>query len=329
MKATLLLLALVMAGCARESQSADSPFADVQGLEGEGDARALLYYAGGLASPEAADPLEAGVLTRSGSSYALNVERLPPGFWQEVTPDERALEVDWQTQVKPAFERTYAAVRGVPPTLAALQEEVGTWSDGDPAWFVHEVDGVMTAARRRLFVPAAAARAAAQAMAAGETAAYPVGTAVVGEHWLDGHLVETTVKRRRGDGHWDFAVYDATGALADGTHTPPRPLAAPAKCLGCHLGQKLHQPEKAFPASAPAGPDGPRAVHVPDAWRAATEAQSLALRFHEHARRADGVLGLYGTLYAARTLARHRAGDLLTPEDSALAHLLLAPTGDR
>ena len=113
-----------------------------------------------------------------------------------------------------------------------------------------------------------------------------------------------------------------SGALTGGTHTPPRPLAAPAKCLGCHLGQKLHQPEKSFPGAAPAGPDGPRAVHVPADWRAAADAGDLAPRFQEHARRADGVLGLYGTLYAARTLTRARTGNALAPADSALVRLL-------
>jgi hypothetical protein len=317
-----LLLALGLAGCAGSS---DGPAGSIPitGLDGGGDERALLYYAGGLAAPDGADPLATGLLIRSGTSdYALATGALPGDLVQRLLGDEPGRALDWKTEVKPAFEATYASARRLPTTVASLQEEVGVWGEDDPDWFVHEVYGVMTDARRRLFVRTDAAQQAAMAMASGGPAGYPVGTAIVGEHWMDGRLLETTVKRRRADGHWDFMVYDEAGTLTEGTTTPPRALAAPAKCIGCHLGQKLHPPEKAFPAAAPDGPAGPRAVHVPDAWREAVETESLASRFQEHARRADGVLGLYGTLYAARAVAQARNGGPLSAADSALVALL-------
>ena len=316
-----VLLALALPGCMGDAPSSGvGTLVTITGNDGGGAERALRYYAGGIAAAGGADPVAAGLLVETDGGFALDTGKIPAPLAAAFAFE--GAEVDWETELKPAFERSYAQARALPPTLDALQAEVGPWAEGDPAWFVHEVDGVMTAARRRLFVPTAAAREAALAMAAGRAATYPVGTAIVGEHRLDGRRVETTVKRRRGDGHWDFAVYDASGALTDGTATPPRPLAAPAKCLGCHLGSKLHQPEKAFPADAPAGPTGPRAVYVPDPWRAAADGAGLAQRFQEHARRADGVLGLYGTLYAARVLAQARAGEPLAPEDAALVRAL-------
>jgi hypothetical protein len=135
---------------------------------------------------------------------------------------------------------------------------------------------------------------------------YPAGTWVVGEHAIDGDVVETTVKHRRSDGYWDFAVYGPDGALAPATQTEPRSLRVPTQCTGCHLGQRLFEPEKSFPAEASDGPFGPRAIYVPDPWRSA-EATAL---FDEHRRRDDGVLGLYATLYAGRLLAAREAGTL-------------------
>ena len=320
-----LVAGCAIAGCSGEPEhTSGAHLVPITGIDGGGAERALRYYAGGLAAPGGADPLATGLLVYSDASgYALALDALPGEFAARLLGDGPVRALDWKADLKPVFEETYPGARRLPPTLARLQEEIGKWSPDDPTWFVHEVDGVMTNARRRLFVPTGAAQRAAMAMASGETAVYPTGSAIVGEHWLDGSLVETTVKRRRADGHWDFMVYDASGALADGTTTPPRALAAPAKCVGCHLGQKLHQPEKAFPANAPDGPAGPRAVHVPASWREAVETASLASRFQEHARRADGVLGLYGTLYAARAVAQHRAGQPLASEDSALVSLVL------
>ena len=121
------------------------------------------------------------------------------------------------------------------------------------------------------------------------------------------------MKRLREDGFWDFAVYGPDGRLAPATATAPRPLRAPTQCTGCHLGRRLFEPEKSFPATPTDGPDGPRRYDVPDAWRSA-EATAL---FSEHARRDDGVLGIYATLYTGRLIAE-RASSEASPADRAL-----------
>lgn len=269
---------------------------------------------GGYGSADGADPWEAGLVEGEGSDLTLLPQALPPELRAgladadgngSIGPDE------WTEWV----EATYYDARTLPPSIDALRQ-TAAFEDG-PGWFVVEVDGVMSAARRRLFVPENALRRAMEAFAEDGTMAYPAGTWIIGEHLLEGEIVETTVKRRRADGFWDFAVYDASGALAPATQTEPRALRAPTQCTGCHLGEKLYEPEKSWPAEAEDGPFGPRTYHVPDAWR---NAEATAL-FQEHARRQDGALGLYGTLYASRLIADRDAGTI-SAEDAALLERL-------
>jgi len=280
----------------------------------------LRYYLGGYVGPGGGDPAEAGLMVEEGG-LAVRPEAVPEPYRDALRDVNGDGTLDWDEFV--AFvEATYARARGLPPTLDALRAEA-PYAEGDSAWFVTEVEGSpMTTARRRIYVPVAALREGlAGYRAAGDRLLYPEGTVIVGEHREGERVLETTVKRRRADGFWDFAVYGADGRLAGATATPPRPLRTPIQCTGCHLGRRLFDPEKTFPAPAPDGPHGPRAVVVDGAVRAAVEAHDLAMRFDEHAKRSDGVLGLYGTLYVARLLADREAGRL-APEDAALLEAL-------
>jgi hypothetical protein len=280
----------------------------------------LRYYLGGYVAPGGADPVEAGLLVTEGG-LAVRPEALPEPYRAALRDADGDGTLGWDEFV--AFvEATYADARALRPTLDALRADA-PYAEGDAAWFTVEVEGSpMTAARRRLYVPVAALR---QALAgyreAGDRLVYPEGTVIVGEHREDGPVVETTAKRRRADGFWDFAVYDSDGRLAGATATRPRPLRAPIQCTGCHLGRRLFDPDQSFPAPAPDGPYGPRAILTNDAVRAAAAAHDLAAVFDEHARRSDGVLGLYATLYTARLLADREAGRL-APEDAALLERL-------
>ncbi|OZC02003.1 hypothetical protein [Rubricoccus marinus] len=306
-----LLCLGVLAGCggggAVDVQTAESVPLRLDKKDPERLVRSVL---GGYTAEAGADPFEAGLVSGEGDGLTLHPQKLAPAIRQQLSdadgdgaigPDEWT---DW-------VEATYYSARGLPATVAALREAV-PYASGDAAWFEVEVDGVMTAARRRLFLPVTAVRAALEAHARGDGLMYPAGTWIIGEHLIDGEVVETTVKHRREDGYWDFAVYDGSGALAPATSTEPRALRTPTQCTGCHLGQKLFEPEKSWPGAASDGPFGPRAYHVPDAWRS-PEAAAL---FNEHARRDDGVLGLYGTLYASQLLT-DRASGAISPEDAA------------
>jgi hypothetical protein len=311
----LLGASAVFLGCA-EGGSADDAAPDGLRLaiDKRNPERLLRFYLGSYLGPSGGDAVEAGVLSGEGEDFWLDPDALD-ARWRPALEAANANGddvIDWDELV--AFiDRTYAEARALPPTLDALRDEVG-YAEEDPAWFTVEIDGVMTNARRHLFVPTAGIRAALTDYRANDDRLlYPVGTTIVGEHRLDGALAETTVMRKRPDGFWDFFVYGADGTLAGATDTPPRSLRSPTQCVGCHVGRKLFEPEESFPREAPPGPFGPRGIHVGPEMR---NAEVTAL-FDEHARRSDTVLGVYNTLFVSGLLTDRAAGRL-SPEDAAL-----------
>ena len=312
-----LLLASPLAGCGGDSPDGDSTD-ETAGLrldtEKRDPERLLRYYFGSYLGPAGGDAVVAGVLSGEGEDFLLHPDALD-ARWRPALDAANANgddTIDWDELV--AFlDQTYAEARALPRTLDAFRADV-PYTEADSAWFTVEIDGVMTNARRHLFVPVSALRAAlTHYRANGERLIYPVGTAIVGEHRMEGELAETTVMRKRPDGFWDFFVYGADGALAAATDTPPRALRSPTQCVGCHIGRKAFEPEKSFPAEAPPGPFGPRAIHVGPELRSA----EVVAFFDEHAKRSDTVLGVYNTLFVSGLLADRRAGRL-TAEDAAL-----------
>ncbi len=264
----------------------------------------LRFYFGSYLDGD--DPFEAGLLDDDNGTFYVH-----PAALEKVAPgDAPALDANADGRVSKgeltAFvEATYATARALPATVQLFRESTGY---GGADWFTVELHGVMTTARRRTAVPDSALRAALAGYdASGQQLLYPRGTTFVGEHVDEnGQLLETTAMHKRADGLWDFFVYGPDGALATQTNTPPRALRAPVQCVGCHFGNRGFEPEASFPAAAPDGPHGPRALYVPDAWRDA----DLVAFFNEHRKRSDHVLGLYNTLYVARARAR---GDTLPP----------------
>jgi hypothetical protein len=261
---------------------------------------ATAFLFGSYAGPEGGDPFAAGLLTRDGASVYADPARLPGVLDADADGTASRDEVRAWAQV------TYADARDLPPTLDALDA-----GRAYRAGFCTSGRGVMTQHARRVCVSEAAVRHALRTFADSGYVRYPVGTLLVGEHWDvaaggDSTLVETTVKARRADGFWDFAVYDASGRLAPSTAAAPRALASPSQCVGCHLGQRAFEPEKSFPNPAPDGAHGPQSLDVPPDWRDA----DLVARFDEHRRRDDRVLGLYATFYAAHLHALRARGAL-------------------
>jgi hypothetical protein len=294
-----LLLIVCALGCAPSDPTRVRLDPDVSGS-------ALAFLFGSYASPDAADPFRAGLLVRDGGRVYADPTRLPG------TLDADADGQATRDEIRDWVQATYAQARHLPATLGALDAE-RSYRDG----FCTLGRGVMTQHARRVCVPEPALRHALQAFADSGRIAYPVGTLLVGEHWDttsgDSVLVETTVKQRRADGFWDFAVYDAQGNLANRTQAAPRALNSPTQCVGCHLGQRAFEPEASFPAAAPDGAHGPQVLYVPDAWRD----PELVARFDEHRRRDDHVLGLYATFYTAHLRSLRAAGQL-DPEGLAL-----------
>ncbi len=310
-----LLLALLLTACGGpvDVQTAERVPLALDHANPERLVRSLL---GGFASADGADPFEAGLVSGEGDDLALHPQALPSEARAVLSDADGDGALSWE-ELRALADEAYYAARALPPTLTALRQ-TEPYADGDTAWFSVDVSGVMTALPRRVYVRESALRSAIAAFAADRRLVYPAGTWIVGEALADdGTVAETTVKRRRADGFWDFGVYGADGRLVPATVTPPRPLRAPAQCTGCHLGSRRYEPEASFPRAAPDGPFGARAYHVPDAWRSA-EATAL---FDEHARRDDGVLGLYATLWTGRALAA-RAEGTLAPRDAALLERL-------
>lgn len=313
---TLCALAVgLAAGCAGGPVDVQTAEAVPLALDRADPARLVRSLLGGFAAPDGADPFETGLVSGEGDNLVLHPQRLSAEARAVLRDSDGDGALSW-AELSALADSAYYAARQLPPTIAALRASE-PFAANDPAWFSVDVDGVMTAARRRLYVREAHLRTAVESFAESGRLVYPAGTWIIGEHLADGAVVETTAKRRRADGFWDFAVYGADGALAPATTTEPRPLRAPAQCTGCHLGQKRYEPEASFPGAAPDGPFGPMTYHVPDAWRSA-EATAL---FDEHARRDDGLLGLYATLWTGRLLAARAAGTL-APADAVLLRRL-------
>ncbi len=310
--AALLGATQTLSGC-QDSGPIDVATADrvPVDLDKSNEERLLRYYLGGYVSAEGGDPVEAGLMMVDGG-LALNPQHLDPAFRTALTDADGNGTIGWEEFVE-FVEATYADARLFPHTLAELKSTV-QWSDDDSVWFTLDVDGVVTVARRRIYVPLEAIRTALAGYSdAGERIVYAPGTVIVAEHLDDERVLETTVKRRRSDGFWDFAIYDASGRRALRTSTGPRELRAPVQCVGCHLGRRAFDPEKSFPAEAPDGPYGPRALYVSDDLRNA----EVTAYFDEHAKRSDGLLGLYATLYTARLVADREEG-ILSEENRTL-----------
>lgn len=277
--------------------------------------RLLDYYFGGYAAKAGRDPFEAGLLIERQGNYYLNAEVLSEkhaevGVALQAAHEQRTM--DWEA-LSSFLNETYYDVRALPYTLAELRQEV-PYLDEDHSWFRVEIDGVMTAATRTVYVAKDALRAALRGyFEQEEQLIYPAGTTFIGEHHLDGVLAETTVMRKREDGYWDFFTYDESGSLAPATATPPRNLKTPTQCVGCHFGSKLFEPERSFPGKAPPGPNGPRAINVGQNLRDA----EVVRFFQEHSKRSDTVLGIYNTLFVTQLRAQRQAGTI-SDEDTQL-----------
>lgn len=308
---------VLVAGCTRDE--ARDPALVLLDLDRSNPERLVAYYLGGYMTSHGGDPFTAGLAAKHGDRLYLHLDslqaRYPRGadLLSDAAADGR---LDWD-EFSAFIKATYYDARSVPETLDQLALRY-SYARGAGDWFTVDVRGVMTVALRTIYVPHEAVRAALRDYWSNESRLiYPVETAIIGEHRLDGELRETTAMIKRGDGYWDFVTYDAQGELAPATSTPPRSLDSPTQCVGCHFGSRLFEPERSFPHSAPEGPRGVRALYVDEELRDA----EVVDFFDEHARRSDTVLGLYGSLFVARLRADRRLGRITTADAELLDSL--------
>lgn len=274
--------------------------------------RLLAFYLGGYVKPEPNDPFQAGIAASIGNRLYANIDSLEMHFSSAaarlVDADENG-RIDWE-EFERFIESTYYEARGLPSNATGLRQLVGFDPD-DPEWMRVDVHGVMTTARRAVYIRRSAVIDALENYRQNEERLiYPEGTSIIGEHWMEGRLVETTAMIKRDDGFWDYVVYGEDDSLAAATSTPPKELRSPTQCVGCHFGNRLFEPERSFPATPAPGPHGPRTLHVPDSWRDV----DVVRFFDEHRKRSDTILGLYGTLFVAQLRAAERVGELTEDE---------------
>lgn len=168
----------------------------------------------------------------------------------------------------------------------------------EDSYFRLKVYGAMTTLLREVYVPKHALEdGLLKYWDRGGMLRYPAGTVIAAYHKnSSGATLEVTVKKRRGDGFWDFAVYDSSGSNVRQTVSPPIPYTAPMQCVGCHLGTKLYEPEESFLVGKE---DAESELLLVDKR---LRNEKLIRLLDEHNRRSDHVLGVYGTVYLAGIL---------------------------
>lgn len=268
--------------------------------------RLLAFYLGGYVSKEGGDPTKAGILKEENGRFWLNPSVLKTHA-SDLAHKLQVETVSWDV-LKDAVMATYYPARGFAPNLAAFKAK-----HPFETWFTVKANGSMTTAERHLFIEESAIRHALKNYTAqGEKLLYPSGTVIVGVHYEQETVLETTVMEKRADGFWDYYVYDKAGNLAPSTEARPQPLKAPIQCVGCHFGAKQFEPEKSFPNAAPPAPNGvTRKLQVeplPE-WAALTQ------KFQEHGKRSDTILAPYATLFMGELLRKKAS---LSMEDQAL-----------
>ncbi len=272
--------------------------------------RLLKFYFGGYATPEAADPMATGLIVSQDGVYYLNTALLDASFRATLDAAGNDGVLDWE-ELEPFLQETYYASRNAPASLDALVPPE-TYRTNPEAWMMVPIDGVMTTARRQVYIERSQIAAAMAAYTANDRRIlYPIGTVIVGDHVVEERVVESTVMKKRADGMWDYFVYDAAGQLVGTTTTPPRELAVPTRCVGCHFGEKKFEPARSYPGPASPGPQGPRAIHLsPTPYD-----EILVEKLDEHNKRSDTVLGIYATRYMGELLSKEHE---LTPAEQAI-----------
>jgi len=267
-------------------------------MEGANERRLLSFYVGGMVSEAGQDPFDAGFVEERNGSFFLMVEkilaRLPHvGSAMMVAAEDGV--IDW-SEFEPIIQAHYYDYRPIPRSIEDLRASKGDWRTNDE-WFSFEVNGVMSAHVRRIHVRKDDLIYAVSSYKDSDNRLlYKPGTTFISEHIEGDHLLELSALTKRGDGYWDFYAYDESGAQTSTIKREPTDLIVPTRCVGCHFGNRLFEPERSFPADPRPGPDGPRKLYVSVEFKNAQVVRNL----DEHRKRSDTILGLYGTLFISR-----------------------------
>lgn len=270
-------------------------------LEGADDRRLLSFYIGGMVSDEGQDPFEAGFVEERSGRFYLILERISarlPELGSSLVSAAEDGAIDW-AELEPIIQAHYYDYRPIPRSIADLRTLKGDWrASGE--WFSFEVNGVMSSSIRRIHVPKDALISALSSYReSGDRIMYNAGTTFISEHVEGDRVLEVSALTKRNDGYWDFYAYDESGEQTTRIRRDPTDLTVPTRCVGCHFGNRLFEPERSFPAESRPGPNGPRKMYVSEELKNADVVRML----DEHRKRSDTILGLYGTLFISQLKA--------------------------
>lgn len=303
----LCILFVMLTSCEQPGTSSTLP---VQ-LDTPQAERVLSFYFGSYVS---ASPFETGILKKEEDQIRIDLSQVSAwGLSHSLDDVNSDGIIDWD-ELEPFLASTYYEARGFPLTLDALYNQIST-PNPDSGWQAIEIDGMMVSARRRILVKESAIQEALTNYQSNNAQIiYPVGTTFIGHHYDGNQRIETTISQKREDNFWDFFIYDQDGRLTSTTQTGPKELTAPTRCVGCHFGGKLFEPEASFPEEAQDGPFGKRGIYVEEEARN----KEITELLDEHTKRSDTVLGLYGTIYLSRIQEKLNAGASLNETDAIL-----------
>ncbi len=309
----LFLISCIVASCGQPDAGTPSVTqSEIRvDLEKSDERRLLAFYIGGMVSDAGSNPFESGFVLERNGSYFLDTARLSelvPGLASDFRTAGADGKIVWD-EFESLIQKHYYSYRPIPATVADLKERRGDYSDAD-TWFSFEVKGVMSPHVRNIHVSRERLLTAISNYRSNEgRLIYDAGTTFISEHKEDGQSVELSAMTKRSDGFWDFYAYGRDGNQISRIERSPSDLIIPTRCVGCHFGNRLFEPERSFPVDPAPGPDGPRKLYVTGDMRNLRVVRSI----DEHRKRSDTILGLYATLYISRMNAR-RAEGTIDPE---------------
>jgi hypothetical protein len=309
-----ILLSVSLSACGNpETELPDVETGWVQIELDQGNDRELLaFYIGGMADPNGADAFaERLVMGRDGNFYLDLPEVISriPALKESLEGAAEDSRIDWE-EFEPIISRYYYTYRPIPETIEELKSRYGDWRD-PTSWFGFRVNGVMSPNVRYIRVSIQNLTEAISSYNANERRMmYPVGTTFISEDVENDEIIELSAMTKRADGFWDFFAYGTDGRLVTVLERTPTNLTVPTRCVGCHFGNRLFEPEKSFPVVPSPGPTGPRELYVGSSMK---RSETIA-RLDEHRKRSDSILGLYATLFISEMQSRREQG-LLEPEE--------------
>ena len=316
----VLSLSVGWVGCAPGAESPETGDGILIRLDKGDEDRLLAFYLGGYLGETARNPEDSGLIQKRKNNWYLQDPTKISGADTTLKKlvaagtDDRLIE--WN-EFEAFVLETYYLARSAPPTIERMKQRVGDWHFADE-WRAYEVEGTMSPFRRKIWLRTASLMTAIRRMNSfSDPILYDEGTVFVGEHLLDGAVVETTFMLKRADGFWDYFAYDELGELSTEVQKEPENMQVPIKCIGCHYGDRQFEPERSFPAQPRPGPNGPRTIFTEEGNKSVQIASDL----QEHARRSDTILGLYATLYLSGVSTRIRQGEATVDEISMMQRL--------